>query len=464
MKMKYISTVILPVLFIAVGLSAQQNFIPFQSDYAAFLGSEGKSYTEVYTALFQSELSYAPEEDSVKVAHFEHTVEIYQGDSLIDQRERTYKNTLGLDAKPQLLSQFMDVFSFELVPGYYKLVVTLTDQVSGKSGVFNIEMEIPDFSGGLKISHLEIATQAAKAAKPSNFSNKNNIEIYPNPSRVFGIIYPVLYFYFEAYNLKMGSDGKTIYSYHYYITDPNGNIVRDFPVKTRTRTSTTIAEANGTNVIALASGTYFLNVDLIDQIAQDTTRSQSNFLVKKLERNKEGSLIVQEDPAAIYSTFSEEQLIDEFKKARYIATSEEKDVFDELDSPSMRRFLAGFWKRRDPNPETAVNEYKKEYLERAELSDLRFSTSFRAGWKSDRGRVLLIYGKPDEIERNPSTIDSQPYETWYYYTLDGGSQFIFGDLSGHGEYELLHSTYRNELQDPNWRARLGGQSSFDTGF
>jgi hypothetical protein len=78
--------------------------------------------------------------------------------------------------------------------------------------------------------------------------------------------------------------------------------------------------------------------------------------------------------------------------------------------------------------------------------------------------VLLIYGRPDEVERNPSTIDSQPYEVWYYYALDGGSEFVFGDLSGHGEYELLHSTYRNELQDPNWRQRLGGQSSFDTGF
>ncbi len=96
MRMKYLSTIILPVLLIAVGLSAQQNFIPFQADYAAFLGSDGKSYTEVYTALFQSELSYTPEEDSVKVAHFGHTVEIYQGDSLIDQRARTYKNTLGI--------------------------------------------------------------------------------------------------------------------------------------------------------------------------------------------------------------------------------------------------------------------------------------------------------------------------------------------------------------------------------
>jgi GWxTD domain-containing protein len=439
---------------------AQQNFIPFQADYSAFMGTEGKSYTEVYVAVFQKELSYAPEGDSVKVAHFKYSLNFYQSDSLIDKRERDYRNTMAMDAEPSILSQFMDVFTLELKPGQYNLTVILLDVVSSKTGTFNIQMDIPDFTGGLKISQLQIASQAGKAKKPSNFSNKNNIEIYPNPSRVFGIIYPVLYYYFEAYNLQLGSDGNSNYSYHYFITDPDGQMVRDFPKKDRTRPSSTIAEANGTNIIALSSGMYFLNVDLIDLVAQDTIRSQSNFLVRKIERKKEGDLSVQEDPGAIYSTFTEEQMDEEFAMAKYLATSEEKDVFDELDALAKRRFLAEYWTRRDPTPGTPVNEFKKDYMERAALAEMQFSTNFRTGWKTDRGRVLLIYGKPDEIERNPSAIDSQPYEIWHYYALDGGSEFIFGDLSGHGEYELLHSTYRNELQDPSWQQRLGGQTRF----
>ncbi len=458
MKIKFLFFVVVVYTF-STNVYAQHNFIPFQTDYAAFLGTEGKSYTEVYVAVFQRELSYNAEEDSVKAAHFQYTINIFSEDSLIDKRERAYKNTLAIDADPNILSQFMDVFAFELEPGSYKLVSVLTDMVSAKTGTFNIDLEIPDFTGKLKISHLEIATQASKAAKPSNFSHKNNIEIYPNPSRVFGILYPVLFYYFEAYNLQLSSDGKSNYNYHYYITTQDGKLIRDFPAKDRTRASSTVAEANGTNVIALPSGMYFLNVDFIDLVAQDTIRSQSNFMVNKLDRKKEGDLIVQEDPSIIYSSFTEEQLIDEFAKAKYIATSEEKDVFEELDIDAMRRFLYEFWKRRDTDPTTIANEFKRDYLERAELADLRFSTNFRPGWKSDRGRVILIYGKPDEIERNPSNVGSLPHERWLYYTLDGGSEFIFGDLSGHGEYELIHSTYRNELQDPNWQNRLTGQTS-----
>jgi GWxTD domain-containing protein len=121
----------------------------------------------------------------------------------------------------------------------------------------------------------------------------------------------------------------------------------------------------------------------------------------------------------------------------------------------MRRFLAVFWKIRDRDPSTALNEFKQTYFENIALADTRFSTSIKLGWRTDRGRVLLLYGRPDEIERNPSSIDTKPYETWFYYSLDGGVQFIFGDVSGFGEYELMHSTHRNEIHDPNWRARIG---------
>ena len=68
----------------------------------------------------------------------------------------------------------------------------------------------------------------------------------------------------------------------------------------------------------------------------------------------------------------------------------------------------------------------------------------------------MIYGKPDEIERFPSSMDTSPYEIWQYYGLDGGSFFVFADLSGHGSFELLHSDYRHEIKDPNWQQRIGG--------
>jgi len=457
--MRFCYKIILLTAILVGFLGAQQDFLPFRADYAAFQGNNGTAFVEVYLSFFQSELQYEPQ-DSIKISHFRHSVRVFDQDSLLKQIDRSYKNTMLINQKPMILNQFMDVFAMELQPGSYKLVATLSDDVSLKSGEFNIDMEIPDFYQGLTMSHIEMATKAEKSNQPSNFSYKNNITIYPNPSRVYGLLYPVLYYYFEAYNLAMNKNGQSNYTYHYYITDTEGNMVRDFPPKTRNRPNSTIAEANGTNIIALPSQIYVLNIDLIDNVARDTVSSKAKFAVQKLKKSTGPRPLAGqgEDPAVIYETYSKEQLIDEFSKSRYIASSEEKDIFEELDTDGMRRFLAEFWKKRDPNPGTPVNEYKVKYFENIQLAEEQYSTSFRPGWKTDRGRVILVYGKPDEIERNPSTIDSQPYEVWYYYSLDGGSEFIFGDLSGHGEYELLHSSYRNELQDPSWRERIGGSA------
>ncbi|MDZ7765279.1 MAG: GWxTD domain-containing protein [Melioribacteraceae bacterium] len=76
------------------------------------------------------------------------------------------------------------------------------------------------------------------------------------------------------------------------------------------------------------------------------------------------------------------------------------------------------------------------------------------GYKSDMGRIYLSYGDPDRIERFPNESNLKPYEIWHYDNIEGGVLFIFGDLSGFSEYELLHSTKRGEMYDENWRRRI----------
>lgn len=456
MKSKLI-TLLIFALYLSLA-HGQINFIPFQADYASFRGEDGKAFTEIYLSVFQSELTYQ-DQDSLKQAHFKHIIQISEKDSIIAETERMYKNTMNLNEAVNPLNQFMDVFAFTLKPGTYQMKIGLKDEVSQKSGEYNIDIIIPDFGDKFSISEIELATKAEKAETPSNYSYKNNIAVYPNPSRVYGLLYPVMYYYFEAYNLVPDASGTVNYSFHYYITDTANEMVRDFPKKERKRTTTTIAEATGTNVIALPSGIYKLHIDLYDHNSGDSLGTEVKFAVKKLDKDGKPEPVAGQETDAmldLYSTYTREQLEEEFAISKYIATSEERNIFSNLDEDGMRRFLADFWKRRDKNPETPFIEYRREYFELVELANVQFSNNFKKGWRTDRGRVILIYGRPDEIERNPSTINTRPYEIWYYYSLDGGSQFVFGDLSGHGEYELLHSTFRNELQDPNWQNRLGG--------
>jgi GWxTD domain-containing protein len=452
--MKY-RIIVVSILFISISAYAQLDFMPLNADYATFRGSKDKTYTEVYVSFFQSELTYQIE-DTLQVAHFIHTLKISKDDSIIQTSVRRYKNTEKIGVNTNKLKNFMDVFAFELDPGSYKLEVSILDDVSNKKGNYILPMELAKIDSEFMMSDIELASRVNKTESKSNFSLKNNIEIIPNPSRSYGLLQPLLYFYFEVYNLSQNEEGYNRYQYHYYISDAEGSTVRDFPEKIKSTASATIAETGGTNIITVSTGEYFLVVEIEDMLSHKKISARKKFRVER-PSDKSSEDLAKSRPTGYeeYLNFTKEQLIDEFDKASYIAIDQEVDIFEGLDEEGMRRFLAQFWKRRDPDPTTNINEYKREYFENLEYAELNFSNAFRKGWKTDRGRVLLIYGKPDEIERYPSSMDSSPYEIWQYYGLEGGSEFIFADLTGHGSFELLHSTYRNEIKDPNWQERVG---------
>ncbi len=97
-------------------------------------------------------------------------------------------------------------------------------------------------------------------------------------------------------------------------------------------------------------------------------------------------------------------------------------------------FFQRFWKERDPDPSTAKNELKDEYFRRVNYANQHFSTMTLDGWQTDRGRILIKFGFPDDIERHPFEIDGPPYEVWQYYSLR--KTFLFIDYTGFGDYRL----------------------------
>ena len=94
------------------------------------------------------------------------------------------------------------------------------------------------------------------------------------------------------------------------------------------------------------------------------------------------------------------------------------------------------------------------WLQRMGTANQRYSSLAKEGWRTDRGRVLILYGEPSEIDRKASTDRSKPYEIWYYYQIENSVQFVFIDRSGFGDYVLVHSTKRGEVQDESWEQYL----------
>ncbi len=138
----------------------------------------------------------------------------------------------------------------------------------------------------------------------------------------------------------------------------------------------------------------------------------------------------------------------------YIITDEEKRAFKNLQTDEEReQFIEQFWLRRDPTPDTMENEYKEEHYRRIAYANERFASGI-PGWKTDRGRIYITFGPPDEIESRPSggtyerpweegggTTSTYPFEKWRYRYLEGvGMQtdivIEFVDKSMTGEYRM----------------------------
>jgi len=93
-----------------------------------------------------------------------------------------------------------------------------------------------------------------------------------------------------------------------------------------------------------------------------------------------------------------------------------------------------FWKARDPDPTTPENEALNQYIARFDYVTERFS-SIEPGWRTDRGRVYIRFGEPDQIERSPDQRGQGEYEVWRYYQLN--RTFVFYDMFGMGDFRLV---------------------------
>ncbi len=139
----------------------------------------------------------------------------------------------------------------------------------------------------------------------------------------------------------------------------------------------------------------------------------------------------------------------------YIITDKEREIFKHLQTDEEREaFIEGFWQRRDPDPDTEENEFKETYYERIAYANEHYASGI-PGWKTDRGRIYIMYGKPDELESHPAggpyeresyegggQTSTYPFEKWFYRYIEGvgsGVEIEFVDPTGSGEYRIARS-------------------------
>lgn len=179
------------------------------------------------------------------------------------------------------------------------------------------------------------------------------------------------------------------------------------------------------------------------QAAPGKDKDKDQEKLTKQEKRRQKAL--QKEMESPYKKWLEEEV-------PYIITDEERKSFKNLATDDEReQFIEAFWNRRNPNPNTPENEFKEEYYRRIAYANEHFASGIQ-GWRTDRGRIYIMYGPADEVDTHPSggtyvrpqeegggETATYPFETWRYRYIDGigtNIELEFVDPSMSGEYHL----------------------------
>ncbi len=202
-------------------------------------------------------------------------------------------------------------------------------------------------------------------------------------------------------------------------------------------------------------------------------QGQGNQQVDPLKRpigekqKKENAKALKQELGKTYKKWLDEDV-------RWIISDEERAAFKQLSNDEERdQFIEGFWQRRDPTPDTVENEFKEEHYARIAYANEHFAAGI-PGWKTDRGRIYIMYGKADEVESHPSggqyerpmeegggSTSTFPFEQWRYRYLEGVGQEViieFVDTCMCGDY---HMTMDRSEKDALLMTPNGGLTQYE---
>lgn len=454
--MKKVCWVLLFFMIFSCGLQAQklvpQSPFVLNLDYANFRNTDESGYVEIYYGFNAHLLTYHWEDDMYRAGVTLNTqIKDEATQSLVVDENVCLPVAVRDTSDAGYRFPFMSQAGYGLPFGEYTLEVTATDSLNDdRNDRATFKLNVGPIPSETACSDLELCSRISSSTNQNDPFYKNRLEVVPNPTLVYGTTaYPVIFHYLELYNLNPEQEYTTISM----IIGPDGSVVKQSSKKKKYGVNAAV-ELGTTNVTSIYSGKYQFRFALMDETGAEVTRSDKMFFVfnPNLVRPEETALTFQ---ASVLQEFSEKELDNEWQQASYIATTEEKRLYKQLDTEvGKREFLGNFW--GDLLKGRAGNDpiLRDDYLRSVEIANEEYSKVGKPGWKTDRGRVYIMYGKPEYIERFQNVAESKPHEIWNYYDIEGGVIFVFIDRRGFGDMDLVHSTKRGELQYANWEEYL----------
>ena len=436
-KIKMKKIILIYVLTIASLLQA--NDFRFYVDYASFYDQE-TPFVELYFMFPRQAMKWQRSGNKLQGKFFV-AVNIYQ------EEQRVFAQTLAVEdvcspGDTISVNDFIpELVSLHLSPGIYVLNTTVRDFYSGNTSERSMDLKVRAFDvSRLTVSDIEVASYVGRTQKKNKFTKLGMYDIVPLANPEFDEQNGIFYTYFEVYKLHAGEK----YTCKSSIRDLNDKIVIENEAVETVAPGMFDIVIDYMDVRNLKSGIYDYHVSIYDEFSGQEVNARKRIY---LTQDTDLDAFVYEE----YTRLNTEKLDSMFSIFKPLMTQKEIKSYRESRLEGKQQVLIQFWKKRDTDMSTAINEYYFEMMERVQYANQHY-THFKDGIKTDRGRVLLKYGYPTEIQRSEFTGGTKSYEIWLYEGLRGEVKFVFCDIKGRGYLELIHSNMEGEVYNANWRA------------
>jgi GWxTD domain-containing protein len=337
-------------------------------------------------------------------------VDLDRPDSLVDTLYRQFTiPSFSYAAKEQ--ASFLVQFGLYLAEGRYRYQIEI---LSGeKIGISDAVLEINKTN--YMMSDILLSREIT-ADTTDDYLRKGNLRVIPHPSHAFDNRFRNLYFYYELYEITTDADTFTAV---YTIIDGEGNTVRRV-----SRTVEKILPAQAVNcgidIQGIGAGDYDLVVAIEDAEENIITTKKVPFDISRVQQRE-----VSYESMPFYN------------EIEYFLTPKDYQKYNSLPEEGKKAFLDRFWR---------IHDYYA-VAERFQYADEHYRYGDTPGYKTDRGRIYVKYGQPDEIERPlPLQLEeSKPFESWQYLN---GEQFIFVDISATNDFILVWTNAPDETGQP----------------
>ena len=456
---------LLLLIVFAAGISADARSLRARFSHGTYFAPGKGPYIETYIRIDGHSVSFAPAGTGNFSSTVEATLIVKQGDSI---RYFDKFNLLGPEIADTLngVQDFSDIHRISLPEGDYTLNLELRDRNQPGDPARTVSQDVALRFPTDRVNFSDILLlESYEKAETEGPRVKNGFLLTPLVDDFFGKERNRLVFYTEFYNsLSLLGESDLLLRYQ-LLQHENQRPLDDYSGFSRQKSREAGAFIGEFDISGLPSGNYQVQVELRDK--QNTVLAgQTCFF----QRSRPSELPADSGMTAAMAGFKDatgsfvvlytnKDTLAEYIRCLWPISNPNENTFaiNQLgiaDLRMMQSFFYDFWYRRDAsNPKGAWDKYHEE----VKKVNANYSSGNKKGYLTERGRVYLRYGAPNQLSRMYNEPSSYPYEIWQYYTLGNQTnrKFVFYNPEiGGNDFRLLHSDARGEIFDSQWMAML----------